>query len=1219
MTRYRRALAAALGVFMAVSLLAAPAALAAESREEPVRAIVTFTPEAPAEDLVSAIETLPDTEVLWTYERTFSGVAVEAVPSALEEIAALPGVENAVPAATRQPQALEAGPIANSLELMAPAETTDLYGDGVVIAVIDSGFRLSHQAFTDYGLAQNPALSAEDVAAFVQSGGTPGRYISSRIPFAYDYWGRDDDAGTNDAHGTHVAALAAGLAMEEDGAVIFRGAAPAAQILAMKVFPDNSGAGADDTVILKAMEDAAALGADIITLSLGSAEGFTAYDAMGGLYAQAFSNLRQQGILLCCAAGNDAVSTAADAQSSGLPSGGYTDYGTINAPASYPGATAVAAVDALHYAARGYIAAGERKISFNDSAATGTQLLPDLMELEGQPLALALVGGVGRTEDFAAVDVTGKIALVERGDITFAEKAANAAAAGAVACLIVNNEPGSIVPALESSAIPCAAISQEDGAYLRQLAQAGVVTVTVTDKTFSAPYRTALTPFSQSSWGSTADLRLVPTLAAPGGMILSASVAGDSRYAFQSGTSMAAPNAASAMAAVLEAMTARGFTGKEAADLTEAALESTALLLTDEAGLPLSPRQQGAGLVQIAAGAETPVILTNPLAELGDSDSGRFTLKLTFRNISQEDVTLQRDITVLTDDFVEENGSFHSLLTPRDITDQVTVAGPRSVTVPAGGEASISLTLSVSAALRQELSQPFPNGFFTEGFVTFTGEDGTAIHATFLGYCGDWQGAPILSQTDFTHQIDAQAQAEETGEAVTVERDLGVNLAYISHSGFQEALSPLLGENLYLAAAYDESRCALPGGNSDALYTAGNLLATELYTLRHARRIIMVVSDRDTGTVYAAVDQPYIPKTAADYRFGLAFPLEGFYWDGTDAQGSPVPGGTQVTVSFYAWLEGDTAMDQAYQNHKAAVSDPARYGWLLDASYDRCLQWRFSLTIDDLSPVITAQREGEDLIITIEDDQYLAYAALRDGDGNLLAQEAWADETAGESHTFTLAGEDLPDTLYISAQDYATNTTGLALSLTGTQAESHRCAVALLTDVDKDAWYHEAVDYVYSAGLMEGSEDLIFQPTDGATRAQVIYSLYLLAGSPESDAELPFNDVPSNEWYYDALCWAWENGIAQGYSDTIFGAMAPVKRQQLAVMLQRFAALTGEAQAQGDLSAFSDGDTVSSWAAEAMAWTVEEGLLSGGPEGQLNPQANTTRAELAQILMNLAS
>lgn len=243
MTRYRRALAAALAFSWPYPCWPLPAALAAESREEPVRAIVTFTPEAPGGGpCLRHRDPAGYGGPLDLRAVAFSGVAVEAVPSALEEIAALPGVENAVPAATRQPQALEAGPIANSLELMAPAETTDLYGDGVVIAVIDSGFRLSHQAFTDYGLAQNPALSEEDIAAFAQSGGTPGRYISSRIPFAYDYWGRDDDVGTNDAHGTHVAALAAGLAMEEDGAVIFRGAAPAAQILAMKVFPGQTAA-----------------------------------------------------------------------------------------------------------------------------------------------------------------------------------------------------------------------------------------------------------------------------------------------------------------------------------------------------------------------------------------------------------------------------------------------------------------------------------------------------------------------------------------------------------------------------------------------------------------------------------------------------------------------------------------------------------------------------------------------------------------------------------------------------------------------------------------------------------------------------------------------------------------------------------------------------------------------------------------------------------------
>ena len=104
MTIYRRALAAVLGVLLSVSLLASPAALAAEGREEPVRAIVTFAPEAPAQMLLAALEALPDTEVLWTYERLFSGAAVEATPSALAAIAALPGVEAAAQARLRQPQ-----------------------------------------------------------------------------------------------------------------------------------------------------------------------------------------------------------------------------------------------------------------------------------------------------------------------------------------------------------------------------------------------------------------------------------------------------------------------------------------------------------------------------------------------------------------------------------------------------------------------------------------------------------------------------------------------------------------------------------------------------------------------------------------------------------------------------------------------------------------------------------------------------------------------------------------------------------------------------------------------------------------------------------------------------------------------------------------------------------------------------------------------------------
>lgn len=178
------------------------------------------------------------------------------------------------------------------------------------------------------------------------------------------------------------------------------------------------------------------------------------------------------------------------------------------------------------------------------------------------------------------------------------------------------------------------------------------------------------------------DLHLVPYLTAPGGRILSASAAGDAAYTMMSGTSMASPNAAGAFAVMLEALAEQGLTGEEALNMAEGLLESTARILTDEAGVPLSPRQQGAGLIQVSTALETPVVLSKPLVELGDSENGRFTLRLTFQNLSDEDVTLTPSLTALTDAFIEKDGTYYSLLSPLDITDSVSVVGPQTVTVP---------------------------------------------------------------------------------------------------------------------------------------------------------------------------------------------------------------------------------------------------------------------------------------------------------------------------------------------------------------------------------------------------------------------------------------------------------------------------------------------------------------------------------------------------------
>lgn len=135
----------------------------------------------------------------------------------------------------------------------------------------------------------------------------------------------------------------------------------------MKVFPDHSDASTDDTVITRAIEDAVALGADVINLSLGSPDGFVEDTILEDIYHNIFASLHEQGIAVCCASGNESTSTTHDKEGYILPSGGYTDYGMVSAPGTYPGAIPVAAADAIYYTDYSYIAAGDRKISFTEA------------------------------------------------------------------------------------------------------------------------------------------------------------------------------------------------------------------------------------------------------------------------------------------------------------------------------------------------------------------------------------------------------------------------------------------------------------------------------------------------------------------------------------------------------------------------------------------------------------------------------------------------------------------------------------------------------------------------------------------------------------------------------------------------------------------------------------------------------------------------------------
>lgn len=171
-------------------------------------------------------------------------------------------------------------------------------------------------------------------------------------------------------------------------------------------------------------------------------------------------------------------------------------------------------------------------------------------------------------------------------------------------------------------------------------------------------------------------------------------------------------------------------------------------------------------------------------------------------------------------------------------------------------------------------------------------------------------------------------------------------------------------------------------------------------------------------------------------------------------------------------------------------------------------------------------------------------------------------------------------------------------------------------DVDPDSWYYGAVEYAYENGLMNGVAADQFAPQTTLTRAMMAAVLANLEnGSANTSGS--FSDVADGAWYADAVNWAAENGIVNGYEDGTFRPDAPLTREQMAAFLYNYAAYKGyDVSATNDLAQFSDAAQVSSWAADVVKWAVGADLLHGVGDDKLAPTGTATRAEVAAILAN---
>ena len=541
------------------------------------------------------------------------------------------------PMAEANPQTVTAGEMVGSYTSWATGYT----GAGTRIAIIDTGIDSDHPSF-DAGaylahleetaeangktVADYNLLTAEEIEAVLPNLNASQRsegvtaddlFVNDKIAFAFNYVDKNlDITHDNDEegdHGTHVSGIAtanyyvpnasaeSGYSRQEIGVT---GVAPDAQLITMKVFGTNGGAYSDD--YMAAIEDALLLKADVVNLSLGSSA--AGYSADSEAYVnEVFEKLEGTSTVVSISAGNSG--RWSDDSTYGANLSADVNQDTVGSPGSYYNAFTVASAVNTSITAKYFESADGQNVFYADGSDTLAPAFSTLdVEGDGTEYPFVLLRAKGEPADYEGVDVAGKIVAVQRGEITFGEKQMNAEAAGAIAVVIYNNQPGTINMTLQGSTavIPAVSITLADGEALAAGAEEvaeGVYegTITVVDK-LAINYNVAdgYTMSTFSSYGVPGTLDLKPEITAPGGNIYSTTDNGT--YGQMSGTSMAAPSIAGQSALVEQYIRENGLadkTGLSVRTLAQSLMMSTAIPLhedNDANGLEYSPRSQGAGL-----------------------------------------------------------------------------------------------------------------------------------------------------------------------------------------------------------------------------------------------------------------------------------------------------------------------------------------------------------------------------------------------------------------------------------------------------------------------------------------------------------------------------------------------------------------------------------------------------------------------------------------------
>ena len=735
------------------------------------------------------------------YDNALVGFALRAPAGSLDAIRASSGVRAAfleregrvsdvaamdAEGGTRASQVEGQDPANLSAQLMMRTDQVTQKGEGKVIAVIDTGVDMTHPAFTG-AMPDNVALSEDQVQALVPhlGAGKSGQYMSEKFPFAYDYADDDVDAapreGGSGFHGTHVAGIAAGNA---DKIV---GTAPDAQIIVGKVTRSEDDALLDSS-LLAALDDMVVLHPDVINLSLGWTAGMD--NEADSVYDTVYKKLQEEGITVNAAAGNAFSTGYGNNSGKGLPYASDPDTSVMDEPATYPSVVAVGSVE--NALIRNAFTAAGMDIGYQRSRGMNGEKVAYFSDLPAGTYEY-VDAGFASEEDVAALKekfpngLSGKIALVSRGKMTYQKKVENLYDLHPAGVIVYNNvSVGSlIIMNLTTQDVPAAFISQADG---QAMLAASDHHLTIAEGQV-LPQSTTYEASEFSSWGVSPDLRLKPEIAAPGGNVFSAIPNG--AYEQTSGTSMATPQMAGISAIVLQRVQSdplfASMSARDKADVVQNLIMGTARPLTDAAqtsGALYSPRKQGAGLVDALAATTSSVYPTvagaaepsRPKADLGDGTTG-WHFDVTLRNLGAAPATYELSSQALSE--IVDGGFFTEHSSDwRGRGVEVTYSGAASasaegatVTVPALGEATVGVDVMPGSEFASYVADNTPNGTFLDGFVRFASKtDGQPdLAVPYLGFYGDWGKAPIfdaLASTGGAHTRASEIVNGSTGDSL---------------------------------------------------------------------------------------------------------------------------------------------------------------------------------------------------------------------------------------------------------------------------------------------------------------------------------------------------------------------------------------------------------------------------------------------------------------------